>query len=39
MTRAILINIDNYKLVFKMSLILIIKQFKLHIPEEIVDTR
>jgi hypothetical protein len=38
MTRAILINLDNYKLVFKIQLILIIKYFKIHILEEIIDT-
>jgi hypothetical protein len=37
MTKAILINIDNFKLVFKMSLILTIKEFKIIIHEEIID--
>lgn len=39
MTRVILINIDNYKLVFKMLLIIIIKEIKITILGEIVDTR
>ena len=36
--KAILINTDNFKLVFKMSLILTIKEFKIIIHEEIIDT-
>ena len=39
MIRAILINIDNYKLVFKMLLIIIIKEIKIIILGKIVDTR
>jgi hypothetical protein len=38
MTKAILINTDNFKLVFKMSLILTIREFKIIIHEEIIDT-
>jgi len=38
MTKAILINTDNFKLVFEMSLILKIIEFKIIIHEEIIDT-
>jgi hypothetical protein len=39
MTRAMLINIKNFNLVFEMPLILIIKEFRIIIPGEIIDTR